>query len=996
MSISSYILQIQVLHKSSKGGDEYPVLKGELKLGRRPDNDVVLDNSKVSGRHAKLIFDREALLVVDLDSRNGTRLNGQPLPPQTPTPFRPGDVMTIGPFALRVREAKADAPALSRRFRRIKVSDPSQPKADDVKSCPQCNAPVRANARFCAYCGATVDIALPVSRARVGGEHATLVVRRPGKQPVEYDLKRGKLQAGRGPRNDIVLDYPTVSVHHLQLDVGAQDIQVTDLDSTNGTQINGRLISPRTPRPFRLGDVIRIGSRRGDSLTMRLKRRQAESLRMQPLGLHELSHFPSVVIGRSSGSQVTLNHPMVSREHAEIMRQSGGYAIRDLGSMNGTFVNGQRMNGWQQLRTGDVIQIGPFKLVYDGRVESLATAVSQGHRLDALRLGKQVESGLMILKDISMAVQGGEFIALVGGSGAGKSTLVKAMNGFNPATHGRMLINGDDLYTNLDAYRTLMAYVPQDDIIHKKLPVRLALWYAAKLRLPDASNREIEQRIASVLKSVDMTQHAEKPVYVLSGGQRKRVSIAVELLSQPELLFLDEPTSGLDPGLEKKMMYDLNRLADQGQTVVLVTHATANIEQCDQVAFLSRGYLAYYGPPHEAIDYFQAQDFADIYMKLSQESDPATWNKKYRRSSICRQYVKERQAPILKAQRQSPQQRAPQAQRRPRPTRDSALRQIGVLARRHLDLIRHDWITLFILLIMMPIISLLFMAVSAEEDLVGWQIPQSHVEMRLRETLEANGLQEDDQASYMPEPTAAQLITMLGLALTQAGTFGAAFEIVKERSIFLRERSVNLQPGAYVVSKILVLGMFAVIQVASSLFILSLKVSMDFDPILGLFPTGSMELFVTLLLGVIASIMLGLFISAIVPTADIVLYVILGQLFAQIILSGAMFPLEDNLASKLVISHWTMDAMGSTVNIPELNEEGLTCKVSVVEMPTETDETRGEKRIVCQSAAREPEELGLNYEHTAEHLLTTWIAFIIQTFFWGGVTMIVQARKKFK
>ena len=436
------------------------------------------------------------------------------------------------------------------------------------------------------------------------------------------------------------------------------------------------------------------------------------------------------------------------------------------------------------------------------------------------------------------------------------------------------------------------------------------------------------------------------------------------------------------------MMYDLNRLADQGQTVVLVTHATANIEQCDHVAFLAQGYLAYYGPPREAIDYFEAQDFADIYLKLSQEAEPATWDKKYRQSSICRQYVKERQAPLAKA-KAAPQRAAAQ---RPRPVRDSALRQIGVLARRHLDLIRHDWITLFILLIMMPIISMLFMAVSGDDDLVGWQMSQAQIDIRLEEELDASGAQLGDKADYMPEPTATQLITMLGLALTQAGTFGAAFEIVKERSIFLRERSINLRPGAYVVSKILVLGMFAVIQVASSLLILNLKVSMDFDPILGFFPTGGMELFATLLLGVIASIMFGLFISAIVPTADIVLYVILGQLFAQIILSGAMFPLEDNLASKLVISHWTMDAMGSTVNVPALNEESRVC--TLVETPTETGEM--EEAVDCRSSAREPEELGLNYEHEADHLLTTWGALILQTFFWGVLTMIVQARKKFK
>jgi len=199
---------------------------------------------------------------------------------------------------------------------------------------------------------------------------------------------------------------------------------------------------------------------------------------------------------------------------------------------------------------------------------------------------------------------------------------MKALNGYEPATKGQLLIDGEDLYSRLDMYRTEMGYVPQDDIIHRELPVRLALWYAAKLRLPDASSHEIKEAIDDALKAVEMTEHQNKRVKDLSGGQRKRVSIASELLAQPTLFFLDEPTSGLDPGLEKKMMYDLKRLADQGRTIVLVTHATTNIEQCDYVAFMAKGRLAYYGPPKEASTFFETQDFADIYQKLSYEIDP--------------------------------------------------------------------------------------------------------------------------------------------------------------------------------------------------------------------------------------------------------------------------------------------------------------------------------------------------------------------------------------
>jgi len=772
---------------------------------------------------------------------------------------------------------------------------------------------------------------------------------------------------------------------------------------------------------------------------MTLKGRDGESLRTRRLGMHELAQFSRVLIGRNPSSQLHLDHPIVSWRHAEIVRQNGGFALRDLGSSNGTFLNGQRVTRWITLGVGDVIQIGPFKLVYDRQAQGLATSVSRGHRLDAVKLGMQVTGGRMILDKISLSVQAGEFVALVGGSGAGKSTLMKAMNGYNPATHGRMLIDGENLYPNLDAYRTLMGYVPQDDIIHKELPVRLALWYAAKLRLPDANASEIEGRIQDVLRMVEMTEHADKPVRVLSGGQRKRVSIAVELLAQPDLLFLDEPTSGLDPGLEKKMMYDLNLLADQGRTVVLVTHATANIEQCNHVAFLVQGNLAYYGPPRDAISFFQARDFADIYLKLSQKVNPdegklappelqpyyqtvqtrlsssrdrqkgkrkkgngetsrmpagLLWTEHYRQSSLHQKYVASRLPHVTPAGRPSPNVPG----QRPKPARDSTLRQLWLLARRQFDLVRHDMFTLFILLMMMPFIASLFMVVSNKDDLTGWQLSETQIETKLEAKLEDAlenkkvGAKED----YMPEPVATQLITMLGLALTQAGTFGAAFEIVKERAIFKRERAINLRVGAYVASKVLILGTFAVVQVASSLLILSFKVDLGFEPIFEVFPTGAIELFVTLLLAVLASIMLGLFVSAVVPNSDVVLYVILGQLFIQIILSGALFPLPDSPVvkgvSKLVVSHWTMDAIGSTVDVPGLNEEGRIC--TVVEIPPLPGGSETQFEVHCESAARAEEDLGLDYEHSEQHLRSAWVALLAQAVAWGGLTMLVQARKK--
>ena len=320
-----------------------------------------------------------------------------------------------------------------------------------------------------------------------------------------------------------------------------------------------------------------------------------------------------------------------------------------------------------------------------------------------------------------------------------------------------------------------MGYVPQDDIIHRELPVKLALWYSAKLRLPDARPAEIQTRIQEALRAVDMTEHAEKPVRVLSGGQRKRVSIASELLAQPTLFFLDEPTSGLDPGLEKKMMYDLNRLADEGRTVVLVTHATANIEQCDHVAFLSYGRLAYYGPPDDALKFYDVKDFSDVYLKLQQEIDPARgepvpneikpyyqqrasggkmiagplWAEHFHQSPYYQKYVANRQS-NLQAGRQAIPAHDVTPRRR---SKDSIIRQTWILARRQFDLIRLDWRTLFILLLMMPTIGLLFMAVSSADVWVPEYSTVAEVDAAL--TVELEGEPVETKADYLPVVDAA-------------------------------------------------------------------------------------------------------------------------------------------------------------------------------------------------------------------------------------------------
>ena len=838
----------------------------------------------------------------------------------------------------------------------------------------------------------------------------TVIFRWPGgdldRRPVTGDIVR----VGRHPANDIVLDFPAVSGRHLQISVAATPAEILDLGSTNGTLLNGERLEPQVARPFLPGDVARIGDFTGNSVAVSIDRADVtSSAHLRPAGEASLSDSGAVVIGREPGCALQLNHPNVSRRHAQIAVRDGRHELRDLGSSNGTFVNGRRVTRPVALNVGDLIQVGPYSLAFDPARQGIQTMVARGHRFDALDLGVEVADGRMILEEVTLCVEAGEFVALVGGSGAGKSTLMKALNGYNRATHGRMLIDGRDLYPVLDTYRTEMGFVPQDDIIHRELPVRRALWYAARLRLPDATPVEIEARIDDALAMVEMTGHAEKPVRVLSGGQRKRVSIAVELLAQPTVLFLDEPTSGLDPGLEKKMMYDLNRLTDSGRTVVLVTHATGNIEQCHQVAFLSQGRLAYYGPPNQATGFFGARDFSDIYLKLSGESaaadaiptelEPAfrslsargrspspqdvgeLWAERYRESEYFEKFVRLRQRSITAGAIES-------ADAGPGPsevTHDSLLRQLWILMIRQFDLMWNDPFMMIVLLLVVPVVTALFAAVSEPDDFVGWRMDVDQVREVLR--FQLRGAPVDSTANYIPQPIAAKLCTMLCLIIAQAGTFGAAYLIVHERAIFKRERAVNLKVGSYVLSKALVLTLFGVLQAASALYVLSLRVELPSDPILSQLSSASVELFITLMLTMVASVMFGLFISAVAPSAEGVVYILLLQLFIQMVGSGTLFPIPDNPMTQLTVSRWSVNAIGSTAGLIELNEQSQGCRV--VEVPG-----GGGSDISCHNTPVSREDMALGYSHTPAHLMRLWTALMVHAIFWYLLTVVVQARKK--
>ena len=533
-----------------------------------------------------------------------------------------------------------------------------------------------------------------------------------------------------------------------------------------------------------------------------------------------------------------------------------------------------------------------------------------------------------------------------------------------------MLLNGDDFYEHYPLYRALLGYVPQDDIIHTDLPVERALRYVAQLRLPsDTSPDEIEQRIRRVLAEVEMAEQREQIVSSLSGGQRKRVSIGAELIAEPGVFFLDEATSGLDPGLEKKLMYTLRRMADAGRTIVLVTHATANIRQCDHVAFLADGRLVLFGPPAAALDFFSAGDFADIYAEI--ERDPAVWQERFRASIYAQQYVDARLGATPDAPRSTAEIKWP---RRP-PV--SFVRQFTILARRTFELALRDTTRLVVMLAVMPLIGLLLSLLAEPNALVG--ASEAHIADRLHET-----------GRYSVAAQAQTLLMMLALAAALLGMFVAAFDLVRERAIYRRERMVNLRLGPYLGSKAIVLIGFALIQCLALIVATGLRIVF---PSLGTFLPAPLEIYLTLALAAAAGTAIGLLISAVVNTAATAIYVVLFVLFTQIMFAGVIFELPGltRALSYLTITRWTVEALGSTVNLPALNDQGrieLSRPVEGVDPLTGQQATR---LVTIQDRLRV--DFNVNYGHTPSYVLERWGVLIGFCVAFGGLSVLAQRRR---
>jgi ABC-type multidrug transport system ATPase subunit len=354
----------------------------------------------------------------------------------------------------------------------------------------------------------------------------------------------------------------------------------------------------------------------------------------------------TIRIGRDEDNDIVLRDFWVSRRHAEIRRTAGEHHLVDLGSSNGLHHNGRRVPR-AVLAPGDRFTIGRHEFLFDGmhfyQHDDMGPTSIIADDL-SVQIGKNV-----LLDDVSFALRQGTLLGIIGPSGCGKSTLLKAMTGFRPATQGNLLYAGKDLYEHYSELRYRIGMVPQDDVLHRQLKVRRALRFAASLRFADdVPRKQRSKRVNEVLELLGLTARAKQRIDTLSGGQRKRTSVALELLTEPSLLALDEPTSGLDPALDKEVMRELRLLADRGRTVVVVTHSVLHLELCDHVLVMCLGgRMGYFGPPDMLLEFFEAEDYADVFDKVT--NDAARWAQRYRNSEIYRRYVGEVALELSKA-----------------------------------------------------------------------------------------------------------------------------------------------------------------------------------------------------------------------------------------------------------------------------------------------------------------------------------------------------------
>lgn len=856
-----------ILTDETTSPKEFELTGSEIIIGRDVGVDVTIPSPAISRRHAKLTRDGDAYMIEDLGSSNGTFINEERLTARrqlkSGDKIRLGKAVTVTYLAPTVSQGTAvrsqpAMPAMPEGVMETMMGE--EPKIDFNAAPPQ------------------------LSIAIAGGSSIT------------HTLKKPVLTIGRVEENDIVIPSQIVSSKHARLEKanGGYKLVVVP-EAKNPVLFEGRPLEGS--RVLHHGDTLRIGSLDPGMMVTMTYNAPAEAAQAIQRDI-VFGDKTLIQIGRDPTNDVVLASPNVSRFHAQVVKVGQRYKVEDLRSSNGVFVNGVRVDGALWLKPEDSIRIGQFRFVM-GKDQLAKYDDSKGMNVDVIGLNKWVRKDLNILQDISVSLKPREFIVVVGQSGGGKSTFVDAVAGYRPATPpSRVLVNDIDIYAHFDAIRNDIGFVPQKDIIHMELTVYQGLDYAAQLRMPaDTTVEERHNRVMEVLDDLDLKHRKDVQISGLSGGQQKRVSIGVELLTKPGLFFLDEPTSGLDPGTETALMQLMRRLADQGRTIILITHATKNVMLADKVIFLARGgYLAWFGPPEEALEYFDKYrsererragkiEFDEIYAILDNPNNgkPADWAQRYRENKAYQRYIWEPLKGKMTAG-YSPtvpdSGQAIQKVNRPTTRKVSSLKQFLILSARNLQILRSDRAGLIFMLATAPVVSLLDVILAA---LLG-----------------------RNPFAFTDGNMANVMITLFLLTIygVMVGGISQMREIVKEQDIYKRERLVNLQILPYVLSKIWVAGLLALYQAVAYTVVHYLAFQM---------PGGFSEfiqVYITMTLATFAGMMLGLFASALAPNASSAPLIVIMLMLPQIVLGGALIPIP-SFVSAPTSTRWAFEALMS-------------------------------------------------------------------------------------
>ncbi|WP_173263330.1 FHA domain-containing protein [Streptomyces pacificus] len=779
-------------------------------VGRDPRGDVVIDDARVSWRHATISWSGRSWVLEDHGSTNGTYVQGRRV-----------HLLELGPGSAVHLGNAADGPRLS------------------------------------------------LSGAEAGAYSAPEAV--PQQAGTAPQGQPGPDQQGRARRQEAQEQWqqPVARVPHQQ---GPRDRQAPETP-------DGPAGAPQPP---------------GDR---------------SPTAFHRLSLGRVVRIGRALENDLVVSDLQVSRHHAEFhAAPDGRFEIRDLGSHNGTYVNGQPLakSGTALIGPNDTVGVGhsTFRLVGDRLEEFVDTGEVT---FSARHLTVTVDGGKEILRDVSFGVPEKSLIAVIGPSGSGKSTLLKALTGYRPADRGDVLYDNRNLYKQFAELRQRIGLVPQDDILHKELTVRKALTYAAKLRFPaDTTAAEREARVDEVLRELKLDLHKGKKVTSLSGGQRKRVSVALELLTKPSLIFLDEPTSGLDPGMDRDVMQLLRGLADDGRTVLVVTHSVAELALCDKLLVMAPGgSVAYFGPPEEALNFFGYETWADVFSAFENYRD-YDWAGRWKGSQHFQVYA----ADIDAVAAQSAHLPPPQAVRPPKP--QGWFSQLGTLMRRYVSVISADRGFLALTVLVPSVIG----AVSLLIDLDKGLLP--------------NGVNPQN-GRIVPNGTATTVLLILAAGACFSGAANSVRELIKERVIYERERATGLSRSAYLMSKVIVLGTIAVLQGA---LVGAIGFAAREIPGEGLVLGSAtlLELSLPIMALGFASMMFGLVISAAVKTAEKAMPLLVMFAIVQIVFTGCLFTLNGTIGvnefSYLMPSRWAVAAAGATLDLnrirPDQDDPGST------------------------------------------------------------------------